>query len=198
MDFLPNLQSALGLIAFPVIALLFSKGPKKLNFRLLFVAVGLQIVLALTFLKVPFFQNIFKLLNEAVLALQAATNSGTSFLFGYIGGGPAPFDVGSQAASCHAQCMCGWLLVSHTQMLPSLQPPTAMRPNVAAQGGDCDCDCCNVDACERPTACRSQHTRELGHMSTAPGDAQFSVASRLQSATTDSQFNPRNCELVVV
>ena len=93
MDFLPNLQSALGLIAFPVIALLFSKGPKKLNFRLLFVAVVLQIVLALIFLKVPFFQNIFKLLNEAVLALQAATNSGTSFLFGYIGGGPAPFDV---------------------------------------------------------------------------------------------------------
>lgn len=93
MDFFPNLQSALGLIAFPLIALLFCKGKKKLNIRLLLAAVGLQFALALLFLKVPLFQSMFGVMNQAVLALQAATNVGTSFVFGFLGGGEAPFDV---------------------------------------------------------------------------------------------------------
>ena len=93
MDFLPNLQSALGLVAFPLIALLFCKGEKKLNFRLLAAAIGLQFALALLFLKVPLFQSLFSVMNQAVLSLQAATNAGTAFVFGFLGGGEAPFDV---------------------------------------------------------------------------------------------------------
>jgi CNT family concentrative nucleoside transporter len=91
MEFLPNLQSALGLIAFPLIAMLFCKGPKRFNFRLWLLVVGLQLVLALVFLKVPLFQAMFSGMNQAVLALQAATNAGTSFVFGYLGGGALPF-----------------------------------------------------------------------------------------------------------
>ncbi len=93
MAFLYNIQSALGLIAFPLIALLFCKGEKKLNFRLLAAAVALQFVLALLFLKVPLFQAMFSVMNQAVLSLQAATNAGTAFVFGFLGGGEAPFDV---------------------------------------------------------------------------------------------------------
>ncbi len=93
MDLLPNLQSALGLVAFPLVALLFCKGKKRLNIRLLGAAVGLQFALALLFLKVPIFQTFFSVMNQAVLALQAATNEGTAFIFGYVGGGPMPFDV---------------------------------------------------------------------------------------------------------
>lgn len=93
MSLLPNLQSVLGLIAFPLIALIFCRGTKKLNIRLLLAAVGLQFVLALMFLKVPLFQTLFSYMNQAVLSLQAATNAGTAFVFGFIGGGPAPFDV---------------------------------------------------------------------------------------------------------
>ena len=91
MDFLPNLQSALGLIAFPLIAMLFCRGPKRLNVRLWSVVVGLQVVLALLFLKVPLFQSAFSAMNDAVLALQQATSTGTAFVFGYLGGGELPF-----------------------------------------------------------------------------------------------------------
>ena len=92
MDYLPNLQSALGLIGFPLIALLFCRGKKRLNLRLWLAAVGLQMALALVFLKVPLFQTMFGVMNKAVLALQAATTAGTSFVFGYLGGGALPFE----------------------------------------------------------------------------------------------------------
>ena len=92
MDFLPNLQSALGLIAFPLIALAFCKGAKRFNLKLWAVALGVQFVLALLFLKVPFFKGVFAAMNKAVLALQEATTAGTSFVFGYLGGGSLPFE----------------------------------------------------------------------------------------------------------
>ena len=92
MDYFLNLQSALGLVCFPLIALLFCKGKKRLNWRLLAAAVGMQLLLALLFLKLPIFQSFFSLLNEGVLALQAATAAGTSFVFGYLGGGKLPFE----------------------------------------------------------------------------------------------------------
>lgn len=92
MDFLPNVQSALGLIAFPLIALAFCKGVKRLNLKLWAVAVGVQFLLALLFLKVPFFKGMFAAMNRGVLALQEATTAGTSFVFGYLGGGSLPFE----------------------------------------------------------------------------------------------------------
>jgi concentrative nucleoside transporter, CNT family len=39
----------------------------------------------------PFFKRLFLLLNELVIALETATRAGTSFVFGYLGGGTAPF-----------------------------------------------------------------------------------------------------------
>ncbi|MDP1718530.1 MAG: hypothetical protein Q8L40_10685 [Burkholderiales bacterium] len=32
------------------------------------------------------------ILNDALLALERATQAGTSFVFGYLGGGPLPYD----------------------------------------------------------------------------------------------------------
>lgn len=92
MDYLPNLQSVLGLIAFPLLALLFCRGKRRINVKLWLAAVGLQFFLALLFLKVPLFQAMFSVMNSAVLALQAATTAGTTFVFGYLGGGNLPFE----------------------------------------------------------------------------------------------------------
>lgn len=92
MEYLPNLQSALGLIAFPLIALLFCRGKRHFNIKLWLAAIGLQLTLALIVLKVPAFQGLFEGLNSVVLALQAATTAGTTFVFGYLGGGELPFD----------------------------------------------------------------------------------------------------------
>jgi CNT family concentrative nucleoside transporter len=42
---------------------------------------------------------VFFLLDDAVNALQKATDAGTGFVFGYLGGGPAPFRVTNPASS---------------------------------------------------------------------------------------------------
>jgi CNT family concentrative nucleoside transporter len=46
----------------------------------------------LLLLKLPPAQGLFVAVNEAVLAVQRATEVGTSFVFGYLGGGDAPFE----------------------------------------------------------------------------------------------------------
>jgi CNT family concentrative nucleoside transporter len=53
--------------------------------------VVLQIALAVLLLFVPWARSAFLLLNEGVEALQAATDTGTAFVFGYLAGPPLPF-----------------------------------------------------------------------------------------------------------
>ena len=53
----------------------------------------LQAALALLLLKLPVIRDGLFQLNGVVTALTTATGAGTSFIFGYLGGGPAPFTV---------------------------------------------------------------------------------------------------------
>ncbi len=59
----------------------------------------LQILLAILLLKLPFFKDIFLSLNKVVASLDEATTAGTSFVFGYLGGGALPFNEKSPGAS---------------------------------------------------------------------------------------------------
>ena len=52
----------------------------------------LQIVLAAALLKLPLFRDLFLALNDGLSALEQATQEGTRFVFGYLGGGPQPFE----------------------------------------------------------------------------------------------------------
>ncbi|MBI4666016.1 MAG: nucleoside:proton symporter [Nitrospinae bacterium] len=81
-----------GLIALCGFAWLISENRKKVSFRMIFVGVGLQIILAASMLHLPLFKEFFLLLNKVVSILETATTAGTSFVFGYLGGGAAPFD----------------------------------------------------------------------------------------------------------
>ena len=54
-----QLQSALGLVAFPLIAWLLSKRQQRPNIKLWISAIGIQLVLALLVLRLPFFQSVF-------------------------------------------------------------------------------------------------------------------------------------------
>ena len=58
-----------------------------------------QFGIAAVLLYVPFFKKFFLLLNNVVLALESATRAGTSFVFGYIGGGTPPFLLQNPGAS---------------------------------------------------------------------------------------------------
>jgi len=84
-------QGLFGIILFLAIAWLVSENRKKVKFKALLIGVALQFSIAVILLFVPFFRSIFLLLNNVVLVLEAATKAGTSFVFGYIGGGAPPF-----------------------------------------------------------------------------------------------------------
>jgi CNT family concentrative nucleoside transporter len=50
-------------------------------------------------LRLPPVSRVLLLFNRAALALQAATDQGTAFVFGYLGGGKLPFTETSPGAS---------------------------------------------------------------------------------------------------
>ncbi|MFP4475279.1 MAG: NupC/NupG family nucleoside CNT transporter [Desulfatibacillaceae bacterium] len=86
------LHGVLGFAAMGLVALAFSENRKAVEWRTVASAYGLQVLLAVLLLKLPTAQTLFLLLNEMVNALQNATEAGTSFVFGYLGGGNVPFE----------------------------------------------------------------------------------------------------------
>ena len=54
-------------------------------------AVALQIAIAVVIVRVPFVWDAIGLANAAVQAVEKATLAGSSYMFGYLGGAPAPF-----------------------------------------------------------------------------------------------------------
>ena len=88
---LPALQSALGILVFLLLVWLFSEDRARVPWRTLLAGVVLQFVLAGMLLWLPPFKLLFLGLNQLLLALEQATREGTSFVFGYLGGGTLPF-----------------------------------------------------------------------------------------------------------
>src|SRR5262245_10937404 len=86
-----RLQAVLGIIVFLTIAWVFSEKKKSVKLGTVLTGVAVQIAVAGILLYVPFFKRFFLVLNNVVLALDSATRAGTSFVFGYVGGGPPPF-----------------------------------------------------------------------------------------------------------
>lgn len=85
------LQSAFGLVALLFIAWLLSENRRAVSWRIVLSGVSLQIILAALLLKAPPLKQFFLALNDALLALERATQAGTAFVFGYLGGAPLPF-----------------------------------------------------------------------------------------------------------
>ncbi len=85
-------QSLLGYAAFVLIAWLLSRRRNRVAWRSVLAAIGLQAAMAVLILKLPGAQWVILTLNDALLAVEAATKAGTSLVFGYLGGGPLPFD----------------------------------------------------------------------------------------------------------
>jgi CNT family concentrative nucleoside transporter len=89
----PRTQSAIGLVAFTMIAWLFSAKKLRFPFMTAIWTIIAQIGVAALLLYVPPAREALSSLQIVVEALQAATRAGTSFVFGYLGGGDPPFDV---------------------------------------------------------------------------------------------------------
>lgn len=89
-----QLQSAFGLLVLTAIAWVLSEDRRAaFNWRLIAAGLGLQIAIAVLLLEVPFARDALYSLNAVVDALTQATQAGTSFVFGFTGGGEPPFDV---------------------------------------------------------------------------------------------------------
>jgi concentrative nucleoside transporter, CNT family len=93
-----HLQSALGVVAIIAFAWLISENRRAVPWRPVIVGLIVTFVLAALLLKVPQVKVAFVWINTAVDAIAAATRAGTSFVFGYIGGAPLPFDVKAPGA----------------------------------------------------------------------------------------------------
>ncbi len=84
-------QSVFGCCSFIALAWLLSENRRRVSLRLVVKGLLLTFAAGLVLVYVPFSRDVFALLNRMVLALQEATHAGTSFVFGYVGGGPLPF-----------------------------------------------------------------------------------------------------------
>ena len=93
------LQITIGFIGLTLLAIPLSAKKSAINYRHILIAIGFQILLAFALIKVPLIIKIFSYLSEGVIALQAATTQGTTFVFGYLGGGNAPFMDGGSGSS---------------------------------------------------------------------------------------------------
>jgi len=86
-----RLQGVLGIVVFLAIAWILSEKKSSVKLKTILTGVAVQFAIAILLLYVPLFKRFFLLLNNVVLALDSATRAGTSFVFGYVGGGPPPF-----------------------------------------------------------------------------------------------------------
>ncbi len=98
MDFPPQLQSALGLVVFVAIAWALSENRRAFPWQTVVVGIGLQILLAAVLLGIAPVREVLLSLNVVVDAIQKATVQGSSFVFGYVGGGTPPFEVKNPGA----------------------------------------------------------------------------------------------------
>ena len=92
-------QGILGLIALGAFAWVVSENRRRIKIHPILVGLIVQFALALIMLKIPASREIFTVLNNGVEALDKATTAGTSFVFGYLGGGSLPFDEKGAGAS---------------------------------------------------------------------------------------------------
>lgn len=87
-------QGLIGLAFILALSVLLSEDRKSLpSWRWIAGALGMQFVLALAITRAPFVWETISLANLAVSAVEKATLVGSSYMFGYTGGGPIPFEL---------------------------------------------------------------------------------------------------------
>lgn len=86
-------QSLLGILVLIALGHIFRQQHRVPQWRMILVSLGMQFVIALLCFKFPYFQNVLQVLNSLVSAVDMATQAGTGMVFGFLGGGPAPFEV---------------------------------------------------------------------------------------------------------
>ncbi|MGQ0752629.1 MAG: NupC/NupG family nucleoside CNT transporter [Betaproteobacteria bacterium] len=85
------LQSAVGLAVLFLIAWMMSERRRAVPWRIVLSGILLQLVLAAALVLAPGVNQAFLALNDMLLGLERATQAGTAFVFGFLGGAPLPY-----------------------------------------------------------------------------------------------------------
>jgi len=97
------MQAFIGIPIFILLAVLCGERRRLPNWKLLAVGLGLQFTFAFLVFRFDLLQQALSGINQAVSAVASATESGTLFVFGYLGGDPAnvsyPFEVGDAGST---------------------------------------------------------------------------------------------------
>ena len=88
-----NIQSIVGIFALLALAFLISENRRLVSWRQAAIGLTVTFALAVLMLKIPQLQAAFGVIGDAVDAIAAATRAGTSFVFGYLGGGQLPYEL---------------------------------------------------------------------------------------------------------
>ena len=87
------IQSLIGIVVLILIALPFSESIQEIKVKFIIYALLIQTSLAFILLEIPFISSFFDVMSIAVESLRLSAIEGSSFVFGYLGGGEAPFEV---------------------------------------------------------------------------------------------------------
>lgn len=97
------MQAIAGLLVFILIAVACSERRQMPGWRLICAGLGLQFLFAFVVFQVTFIQDLLAAINNGVSAIVYATEAGTMFVFGYLGGDPDnvsyPFSVADPSAT---------------------------------------------------------------------------------------------------
>lgn len=88
-----TMQALLGVGAFFMVCWGFSENRKQIPFLSIVFGIVAQFAIAALIMNVEIVHQVFLYLSKGVLAIRDATLQGTSFVFGFVGGGAPPFDV---------------------------------------------------------------------------------------------------------
>jgi concentrative nucleoside transporter, CNT family len=87
-----QLQSAIGILALLAIAWALGENRRAVSPKQAAIGLAVTLVTAVILIKLPLVAKAFGAINDAVGAISEASRAGTSFVFGYLGGGTLPFD----------------------------------------------------------------------------------------------------------
>ena len=92
------MQAIFGIAVLLGVAWLLSEARSRVNWRMVVAGLSMQALLALLLLKAPVVSELLLGVNALVRAVEQATQAGSGFLFGYLAGGEAPFQVDAEGA----------------------------------------------------------------------------------------------------
>ena len=105
------LRGLLGIAALTALAWALSENRRRVEWKTVGWGLGLQFAIALLLVKVPAFQQLLAQLNRVVRAIERASHEGGAFVFGYLTGGPSPFQTADGTAAAPPRFFFGPLMM---------------------------------------------------------------------------------------